>query len=301
MIDRDAAQTFVWLHARLIDRHRYHYHFERGGPGPVLAALRPYQNADGGFGHALEPDARGAESQPLPTYTALSILDEIGAGRDPLVARAVGYLAAVTAPDGGVPIALPGLRRDLQAPWLQPRTGAPAGGLLPTAGIAGVLHKHRVAHPWLAPATDFCWRAIAALERTHPYEVEAALRFLEHAPERRRAERAAERLGCLVREQRLVLPDPDARAEDHTAPGYGPGEVHTPLDYAPTPTGLARRWFSDAALARDLDALERGQGADGGWRFTWREWNAATTLAWRGVVTIRALTLLRAYGRLHDA
>ena len=90
-------------------------------------------------------------------------------------------------------------------------------------------------------------------------------------------------------------------AEDYTAPGYGPGEVHTPLDYAPTPTSLARRWFTDAAIARDLAALERGQGADGGWRFTWREWNAATTLAWRGVVTIRALTLLRAYGRLPDA
>jgi hypothetical protein len=231
----------------------------------------------------------------------LAILDEIGAGRDPLVARAVGYLAAVTAPDGGVPIARPGLRLDLQAPWLKPSTGAPAGRLLPTAGIAAMLHKNRVEHPWLAPATDFCWRAIAALERTHPYEVEATLLFLEHAPERQRAARAADRLGRLVRDQHLVLPDPDDRAEGYTAAGYGPGEVHTPLDYAPTPTSLARRWFSDAAIARHLDALERAQGADGGWRFNWRAWNAAATLDWRGVVTIRALTLLRAYGRLHDA
>jgi hypothetical protein len=42
------------------------------------------------------------------------------------------------------------------------------------------------------------------------------------------------------------------------------------------------------------------QGDDGGWFFNWRDWNPATTLEWRGLMTIRALTILQSYGRLAD-
>jgi hypothetical protein len=170
--------------------------------------------------------------------------------------------------------------------------------LLPTAGIAGLLYKHRVELPWLAGATAFCWQAIAALGETHPYEVEFALAFLDHVPDRARAEREAQRLGRMVREQRLVLLDPAKPGEVRIPPGYAEGEFHTPLDYAPRPESLARRWFSDDEIARSLDALERAQGEDGGWSFNWREWNPATTIEWRGYVTIDALQKLRAYGRL---
>ena len=83
------------------------------------------------------------------------------------------------------------------------------------------------------------------------------------------------------------------------APGYAPGEVHTPLDYALRPDSLARRWFSDAEIALALDALATAQADDGGWSFNWRDWNPATTIEWRGLVTVRALTILRAYGRLN--
>ena len=39
-------------------------------------------------------------------------------------------------------------------------------------------------------------------------------------------------------------------------------------------------------------------GVEHPWAFCWRAWNRATTLGWRGWVTIGALTILRAYGRL---
>ena len=47
------------------------------------AALRAYRNADGGFGHALEPDLRGTVSQPGGDPTALEVLDEAGVLDDP--------------------------------------------------------------------------------------------------------------------------------------------------------------------------------------------------------------------------
>jgi hypothetical protein len=47
-----------------------------------------------------------------------------------------------------------------------------------------------------------------------------------------------------------------------------------------------------------LDAVEAGQCDDGGWMFDWSAWSPAQTTAWRGIVTIEALTWLRDNGRL---
>jgi hypothetical protein len=294
----DAAETFIWLNARLVDRHRYSTLFKNGDPDAVVAALQPYQNPDGGFGHALEPDGRGPDSQPLHVHSALLMLDEVGRFDTPIVRRAIEYLASVTTPNGGVPSIMPSARAYPRAPWWRVESDTPPGSLLPTAGLVGLLHKNGVKHPWLGPAEAFCWQAISAVQDTHPYEVEFCLAFLDHASDRARAEREAERIGRLVREQRLVLLDPARSSEVLILPGYAPDEVHTPLDYAMRPASLARGWFSDAEIELALDALAGAQADDGGWSFNWRAWNPATTMAWRGWITLRALGILRAYGRL---
>jgi len=116
------------------------------------------------------------------------------------------------------------------------------------------------------------------------YEARALLVFLEHVPDRRRAEEAFARIGRLVRERKLVELDPTA-----------PGEVHRPLDYARSPHSLARSLFSDEVISAQLDALVAAQQSDGGWMFNW---NPATTLEWRGWLTVETLRILRAYGRL---
>lgn len=54
----------------------FHAPIRRGRAADVISALRPYQNADGGFGNALEPDLRGDASQPVPFEHAFQILDE---------------------------------------------------------------------------------------------------------------------------------------------------------------------------------------------------------------------------------
>jgi len=294
----EAAETFIWLNARILDRHRYTYLFKGGDPEAVVAALRPYQNADGGFGNALEPDDRGQASQPTHGATALEILDEVGQFQLPMATRTLDYLASVATPEGGVPVALPSIRLAPRAPWWDVGENDPPASLLPTAAIVGLMHRHGIQDAWLAAATDFCWRGIMSLSVTHPYEVEYCVKFLDNAPDRSLAGREAERLGQLMRTQRLVLLDPDTPDQPPVSPGYAPGEYHSPLDYAPSPASLARRWFSNGEIERNLDLLERAQGADGGWSFNWRAWNPATTIEWRGLVTIRALATLRAYGRL---
>ena len=58
------AGEFIWLNARLLERQLFACLFADGPRDPVLSALRAYQNADGGFGNALEADKRCPSSQP---------------------------------------------------------------------------------------------------------------------------------------------------------------------------------------------------------------------------------------------
>lgn len=77
IIALNRAKGFIYGSARLLDRMRFAYHFEKGHKGKVITALRAYQNSDGGFGNALEPDMRCPQSQPVTTEMALGIMNEI--------------------------------------------------------------------------------------------------------------------------------------------------------------------------------------------------------------------------------
>lgn len=284
------AEDYLLRHARILERRRFDHLFGGGAVEPVVAALVPYRNEDGGFGHALEPDGRGPGSQPVTVLAALGILDEVGAFASDLVPGACDYLVSISADDGGVPFVHPNIRDHPRAPWWEIPAGY-AGSLVPTGSLAGLLHKNMVSHPWLGPATEFCWRRIEALTATSPYEAFAALQFLNNVADRPRAEAAAARLGALVREGgHVVLPSGTGSLPD--------GHDYFPNDYAPAPEGLARQWFSDAELASAMDSLEMSQQDDGSWPVRWGIWTPATAHEWGGWVTIEALKTLRAYGRL---
>ncbi|KAB8197023.1 hypothetical protein FH608_000020 [Nonomuraea phyllanthi] len=278
----DTAERYLQLHGRLIDRLRFEALF-RGGPRErVLDVLRSYQNPDGGFGNALEPDLRGAGSQPEPVEVAFWILDELDAFDSPMVPAACDYLAGVSAPDGGVPFVLPSVRDTPHAPWWE-TPDEPPGSLVPTASIAGLLHKHGITHPWLATATDFCWSRIAAITETTPYEARAVVTFLELVSDRPRAEAEFARLREAI--LATVSLDPDTS-----------GDAHFPLDFAPEPARLPL--FTQDVLDAHLDALLAAQSADGGWNGNWLMWTPLVAHEWGGYVTVLRLQTLRAYGRL---
>ncbi|MYW42170.1 hypothetical protein GT346_02145, partial [Streptomyces sp. SID161] len=234
----------MWLTARVLEQHLFAYHFLHGGPEPVEAALDAYRNEDGGYGHALEPDLRGPVSQPLHTAHALRVLDAVGRCGGQRVERVCRYLTSVSTGDGALPAVRPGQRGYPTAPFV-PVVDDPPSDLLATGPVVGLLHRNEVWHAWLFRATDYCWHAVESLEKSHPYEVEAAVAFLDSVPDRPRAQAAADRLGRLVREQRLAVLDPDRPDRFPVASGYAPGEHHFPHDFARTPDSLARAWFTD--------------------------------------------------------
>ncbi|MFD4350220.1 hypothetical protein ACFWQ6_36015 [Streptomyces coelicoflavus] len=290
------AEQFLWLTARVLERRLFAYHFRGGDPDPVETALDAYRNEDGGYGHALEPDVRGPASQPLHTARALRVLDAVGRCGGQRIERVCRYLTSVSTPDGALPLIRAAGEARPAAPFV-PVVADPPGELLATGPVVGLLHRNEVWHAWLFRATDFCWQAAESLEASRPYEIEAAVAFLDTAPDRSRAQAAADRLGRLVRERRLAVLDPDGPGGSPVSPGRTPGEHRFPHDYARDPRSLARAWFTDDEMARSLDFLAAEQEGDGGWPVRRPRWAPAPATEARTRATIEALRTLRAYGR----
>jgi hypothetical protein len=278
------ARDFMLHEARLLDRRRFAHRFDGEPADDVVDALRVYRNQDGGFGNALEPDLRGAASQPVPLEHALRILEEVERSDREIIRGALSWLPTVSLPEGGVPFVLETVTLAPHAPWWVP-TGIPS--LNPTAGITGLLIKHGVEDPWVDRATAFCWRALdTRLEELGPDDAVSVLAFLDRVGDRERALAVFDRLGDRITND-LVALDPEA-----------PGYVKSPLEFAPSPNSLARTLFDDSTIDRHLEALAAHQQDDGGWPITWEPPSRAAVSEWRGFVTLGCVGVLASYGRL---
>jgi hypothetical protein len=284
MTDIAAAEQFLAAGARVLDRRRYERLFKDGDAQPVIDAVAAYRTPDGGFGHALEPDGRDPAAQPPAVSLALRTLDEADAWDAELVGGACDWLERTAPEEGGVTFVAPTVSGWPHAPWWVPQDGLRAS-IAFTGLIAGTLHARSVEHPWLPRATELMWSLIDRLEDPGAYDVRGALAFLQHVPDRDRAEHAVDQLAPFVRS--LVTVDPDA-----------PGETHGPLDFAPLPDSLARRLFDEETIESHLTHLANAQRADGAWTFNWAAWSPAAEQEWNGSLTVDALVRLRANGRL---
>ncbi len=278
------ARDFIFKNARLLERQLFAYIFEGGSRDAVLHALLAYQNDDGGFGNALEPDKRDPGSQPVDVDIAFHILEKLDAFDHPCVLQACGFLESIATPQGGVPFALPSVMGYPHAPWWNVPPEPPAS-LNPTASLAGILLAHGVQHPWLDRAVSYCWQAIAENDSTEYHDLMPMIAFLQHTAEAQRAAGELERIRHRIVEKQLISLDP-------TASGY----VHPPLDWAPMPYLWTRSLFSEAILQADLNRLVAQQQADGGWPISWQPVSTAVELEWRGWRTVDALSTLKAYG-----
>ncbi len=284
-----AGDRFLLNQARLLERRLFAARFLGQPAGHVIDALRGYQNDDGGFGHALEPDKRCPASLPIDVETAFQAMAAVGARDEIMIAKACDFLAAAAAnadAGGAVPPAFPIIENFPRAAHWTDWTYIPA--LNPTAGLAGLLYRLGVDHPWRSQATEYCWRQLAAggpLGDAHT--LSEVLIFLEHVPDQERADQRARTIAAHLTDVSMLHLDPAAE-------GYG----LTPLQLAPEPGSRWRSLFTDAQIDGHLDRLLADQQDDGGWPISWEPPSQAATLEWRGVVTLQALRTLTAYGRI---
>lgn len=295
-VNIEAARTFIRTNARIVERRLAEFYLDGDETGAVaaIAGLEAYRNGDGGFGHGLEPDTLAPDSQPLAADSAFDVLHEIArTTSDPATRmRAVNsvrvtmpYLDSVSSPDGGLSIVFPSVAGHPRADhWAD---GVFAPGLNPTGKIVGVARALGIEHPWLDRAAAFCRAAIDTPGSVgDAHTALCVLPFLETDTDRDWATKAYDDLRSRITGLPLFkeMPGPD----------YG----LTPLDFAPSPESPRREFFSDRSIAAHLDELAATQGDDSGWPLAWEPPGHASVLAWRGAVTLRALRVLRAYGRL---
>lgn len=298
------ARRFLRTEARALDRALFAFRFE-GAPADLVAgALSAYQNADGGFGRALEPDLRTPASSALATGIGLQVLREIGRpASDPLVEGAVRYLLETFDPGSQVWRVIPPEANDHpHAPWWHDEGGSLAHTfdgflIIPRAQLAGLLHHFSAAvpAPWLEALTE---RTVADVETIDELgtgggdDLAYALSLAEEQalPERYR-QRLLYRLRAVV--PRAVSRDP---AEWHTY------SLH-PLKVIHSPASPVADLVPDA-IQVDLDYQIRRQTPEGTWDpvWTWGDaypdaWEQARR-EWRGHLTLETLTILRNFGRV---
>ncbi len=90
------AKRFILKNSRPLDTARWNYLFENGSKEDVINILKTYQNSDGGFAYALEPDCWNINSTPLQTWVATQIIKEINLEdkNHPIIIGILNYLSS---------------------------------------------------------------------------------------------------------------------------------------------------------------------------------------------------------------
>jgi hypothetical protein len=304
MLSRAAfGRAAVFLHAaRPVERTLFAFRHEDGPVADVVAALAAHQNSDGGFAR-LEPDFAAPVSSALSTAMALHIMCEVGADAEqPIVRRALEYLVAIF---------------------------DPALDAWPIVPAHDNTHPHA---PWWNHGADFVQRwagfvdnprpDVLACLLAFPLEATAELRSHVMAAVHARVEAATEvEMHGLLAYLRLFrapnLPEPTRALLAKKLPGWIATSVQRnpaewggyglrPLQVIDGPSSPFLAGLEEA-VAAELDYLIATQGVDGAWSPTWSWFGAfpdAWEIArreWQGCLTLEALRVLRAFGRIESA
>ncbi|RIK42789.1 MAG: hypothetical protein DCC55_07740 [Chloroflexi bacterium] len=288
-------------HGRPLDQARYRFYFERGNGADVLAELAKFQNADGGFGHALEPDLRTPASSAVATATGCAFLRAVAASpTEPVVERAIDYL--VTTYDGDRqrwPIVPPAVEEAPHAPWwTYAESEQNFGGSLinPTASIAGYMYDYPdLTPPFLLPEVSDA--LLSRLDRApDQMEMHDLQCWIDLAQARELPEPVRQQV---VAKLRRAAPATIERDPQKWA-SYG----LLPLDVAPSPHSFLIEVIDDALIDANLDFWIDQLQPDGSWPIPWnwatvdeQAW-AQAERAWKGYQIVNKLLVFRAYNRI---
>lgn len=287
----EQARAFIYSNARLLDRKRFEYLFEGGSKEEVLRALKAYQNDDGGFGNALEPDIRSPKSQPVPTEYALYVMSELDCFAADILDGIIRYLKAITAPEGGFPQAYRNLQQYPHAPWWKVEDDSVAS-INPTGQIMGYLLKQKtrndfVEEEWFKRSLHFVKQTMEQGTPAGYHDGIQWITFLEHAPEDYRTIDMNRRLDEWLASPGVIEKNPHAE-----------GYVQKVLDWITSPQSYAAKFVTEAEIEEHLSALIAEQQGDGGWPISFPAVSSLGELEWRGSLTVERLKTLRAFDKL---
>lgn len=312
---------WVMRNARPVDLARWRFAFADGAPGTdaersaarevrrreAVEALAAYQNADGGFGHALEADNWNPDSSPLTTSRAVEILDEIGwtDASHPVVQGILRYLDSRCDFDEGRRrwlLCVPSNDLHPHAPWW----GCVADSALrerseynPTGILAGFLMRHAARgserFAFAEPIARELLERFLAEPRIDMHPLACVLSLLDGLKrswfdDASLLARAGE--AAMTRVHELIEKDRGDWGAYACRPSFFVDGPDHPLAEG-----------NEDAIEAECDFLLSGRGADGVWGLSWswgayeREFAVAETW-WKADVALRHVRFLRAFGRI---
>jgi hypothetical protein len=264
----------------------------------VWEALQSFQNEDGGFGHAIEPDFRYTGSSALATTVGLQHLSRLGADADnPLVRKAIQYLSNTFNPEitgwESIPREVDDFPRAIWWNYQEPTKDLQAWSN-PNPEIIGYLNEFKgmADDEFVATLTQYALDCLYALP--DKLEMHVLLCYL----------RMAERLPQKQQEIAYAKLDRAVQLTVSTNPDEWTSYCLVPLQVMHSPQSRYASMF-DEAVQRNLDVLIDTQGEDGAWSPTWHwgrfeeHWEIARR-EWKGILTLENLRLLRAFGRIES-
>lgn len=302
----ERARGFLQAQARPLERALFAYYFEDGEGNEVFAELARFQNDDGGYGRALEPDLRTPSSSALATANALALLADLDCPAEhPAVGRAVAYLQKTFDVQTRVWRVAPlDANEHPHAPWWQDEDGSLAQTfdgfrIIPRAYLLASLWHYQalVARDWLEDLTEETLNYIETVDAFGTgggSDLEYGMRL---AKAQNLPPAYAERL------QARILKGLPAVVEQDPAK-WGEYCI-TPLRAVHTPDGLGAGLIPEALQAH-LDYQIEHQAEDGAWDPNWSWFGLYPDIwpqacqEWRGMLTLEALRSLRAFGRLEE-
>jgi hypothetical protein len=292
------ARQFVLDNARPLEVRLFEYHFEDGPAEAVLEALSAYQNPDGGFGHAIEPDFRLPGSSPMATSVGLQHLLAVGTPPDhDRAVAAIYYLVGEFDPVGDFwPHTSMDVNNYPHAPWWEKRDDSPpdeAAWSNPCAELLGYLFygAEHVPAVLLERARQRGQQnldsGLAFGKETSFYQMMTWERAVPHLPEP-----MAKQVRGLLRE---VYEGMKPLTEEKLA------EVHLSA-LAPSPDALAAQVLGED-VARMMPRELEHQSDDGAWwpGWSWGQYEDVwpdVRVEWAGIITVGMLVTLRSYGLL---
>ena len=295
----EASRQFIKTTARPLEIARFKHAFAGGPVEAVFDALRRYQNSDGGFGHALDPDLRAKESSALCTSIAFQVLRSTQTKPDQaFVSMGIQFfLETLDRAEGYWRIIPTSAERSPHAPWWDQAGREDAFNcfsLNPSAEILGYLYDYQELIPRdiLSLLSDRVLSHLSGLEKIEMHDLLCCLRLLqtETLPEEVR-EPLKRKLAILI--HGIVACNPEQWS------GYS----LRPLQVVDGPGSLFMPELKEA-VAANLNYEISSQNKDGSWTPTWtwgeaypEDWKMARR-EWAGVITLGKLLLLKKFGRI---
>ena len=296
-------RRWMQCNARPLEWALYLHKFENGSVENVLDTLSAYQNPDGGFGYALEPDDWNQNSTLNATIYAMQLMMSIGVTQHPLMEGALRFLrSGACFKNGEWLFCTPSSRDYPHAPWWgmsEEESKEENEGV--THKVAGLILSI------CQPEDRLYQTALGVAKRSFS-------KFMQEPP---KGENGVAGYALLLPHWiRLgIAPEPERAAARMLEIGNAAIERDPSKwsEYVPRPSGAIPTPESPLypmnreIVEQELDYLIDTLSTNGVWEPNWTWYNtielypeayAVSRNWWRGILAIGHLSFLRAFGRL---